>query len=65
MDFLLSVQLHFTINQLDLNQNFCLVITIRDPEKKANIYDEVTQQLNINNFWNSNIEISTDINISI
>ena len=51
--------------ELDLNQNFCLVITIRDPEKKANIYDEVTQQLNINNFWNSNIEISTDINISI
>lgn len=32
------------------SQEFCLIITIRDPEQKANIYDEVTQGLDTYNF---------------
>jgi len=43
------------------SQEFCLIITIRDPEQKANIYDEVTQGLDTYNFWHSNIKISSEI----
>ena len=43
------------------NQEFCLIITIRDPEKQANVYDEVTQGLDAYNFWHSNIKISSEV----
>lgn len=47
------------------SQDFCLIITIRDPERKANIYDEITQELDMHNFWHSNIKISNEIAISV
>lgn len=43
------------------NQEFCLIITIRDPEKESNVYDEVTQGLDAYNFWHSNIKISSEV----
>ncbi len=43
------------------SQEFCLIITIRDPEKQANVYDEVTQGLDAYNFWHSNIKISSEV----
>lgn len=43
------------------SQDFCLIITIRDPEKQANVYDEVTQGLDTYNFWHSNIRISSEV----
>ena len=42
-----------------------MVITIRDPEGKENVYDEVTQKLDEYNFWHSNIKLSTDVNIPL
>ena len=42
-------------------QEFCLIITIRDPEKQAHVYDEVTQGLDAYNFWHSNIKISSEV----
>ncbi len=47
------------------SQDFCLIITIRDPEHKARVYDDVTQELDANNFWHSNIRISGDVSVSI
>lgn len=47
------------------SQDFCLIITIRDPERKANVYDDVTQGLDAHNFWHSNIKISSDVSISV
>lgn len=47
------------------SQEFCLMITIRDPERKANIYDEVTQTLDEYNFWHSNIKISSEVSAYI
>lgn len=47
------------------SQDFCFIITIRDPERKANVYDEVTQGLDAYNFWHSNIKISTDVSVPI
>ena len=49
----------------DLNQEFCLIITIKDPENNINVYDKVTQRLNEFNFLHSNIKLATDIDISI
>ncbi len=47
------------------SQDICLVLTIRDPKRQVNVYDEVTQGLNAYNFWHSNIKISSDISIPI
>ena len=49
----------------DLNQEFCLMITIKDPTGKSNVYDKVAQKLDEYNFWHSNVKISTDVDISI
>lgn len=43
------------------SQEFCLIITIRDPEQQANVYDEVSQGLTAYNFWHSNIKISSEV----
>lgn len=44
-------------NRSDLSQEFCLVITIRDPFKKMFIYDEVSSLLKVNNFIHRNIRL--------
>lgn len=49
----------------DLNQEFCLIMTIKDSENNINVYDKVTQRLNEFNFLHSNIKLATDIDISI
>ncbi|MGL5853866.1 MAG: S8 family peptidase [Cetobacterium sp.] len=48
-----------------LSQEFCLIISIRDPKKEANIYDDVTQLLEHHNFWHNNIKLSNNISIDI
>lgn len=53
------------IEQIIPSQDFCLIITIRDPERKANIYDDLTQGLDANNFWHSNIRISSDVVVPV
>ncbi len=47
------------------SQDICLIVTIRDPEHKSNVYDEVTQGLDEFNFWHSNIKIAGDISVPI
>ncbi len=47
----------------ELSQEFCLIITLRDPEGHLNVYDGVTQKLNEYNFWHSNIKVNTNIAI--
>lgn len=46
-----------------LSQEFCLMLTIRDPLAKENVYDEVTKKLEEYNFWHSNIKINSDVSI--
>jgi len=36
-----------------------------DPERKALIYDDITQGLDAFNFWHSNIKIATDISVPL
>lgn len=48
-----------------LSQEICVIITIRDPNKKENVYDGVAQKLDEFNFWHTNIKITSDVDISV
>ncbi|WNF36605.1 S8 family peptidase [Bacillaceae bacterium IKA-2] len=52
-------------SRVGLSQDFCVILTIRDPQRKHNVYDEVTTLLDSNNFINRNIELNTDISIDL
>ncbi|MCI4058987.1 S8 family peptidase [Bacillus cereus] len=53
------------IERMSLFQEFCVIITIKDPTKKKYIYDEVTQLLESNNFIHRNIKVRQNIDISL
>lgn len=44
-----------------LEQDFCILLTIRDPEGKAPVYNEVTQQLNQMGFVYSNVQLKNEV----
>lgn len=48
-----------------LNQDFTLIITIKDSKRQHNIYDEVTQLLETRNFLHSNIKLREDVRIRL
>ena len=50
---------------IELSQEICVIITIKDPEKQCDVYNEVTRLLDINNFWHNNIKLNQSINIRI
>jgi hypothetical protein len=52
-------------DSMQLSQELCLILTIRDPFGKENVYDKVTQKLDEHNFWHSNIKVSSDISIPL
>ena len=53
------------LESFQLSQEFCLILTIRDPLQKEKVYDEVSQKLDEYNFWHSNNKVSTDVNIPL
>jgi len=46
-----------------LSQEYCLILTIRDPERTAPVYDEVTQQLTNRNFMHHDILVRNTIQV--
>ena len=44
-----------------LEQPFCLVITIRDPEREAPVYNEVIHQLDVNNFPHTPVRVRSQV----
>lgn len=52
-------------DDIQLSQDFCLVITIRHPDKSIPVYDEVTQKLDQHNFWHNNIELKTHVSLGV
>lgn len=46
-----------------LNQDFCLILTIKDPKNEKNVYDGVSNKLDEYNFWHNIISIRNDIRI--
>lgn len=45
----------------ELEQEFCILITIKDPEGKAPVYNEVTQQLQQKGFVYSNVRLKNEV----
>lgn len=52
------------INNYQLSQEYCLLLTIRDPNGTAPVYDEVAQQLDYKNFVHHNINIRNVLKIT-
>ncbi len=46
-----------------LSQEYCLLLTIRDPKGQAPVYNEVTQQLESKNFLHHNINIRNIVQV--
>lgn len=51
------------IEEFNLSQEFCLMITIKDPTGKKPVYDQVTQKLDEYNFWHNNIKLNSEVEI--
>lgn len=52
------------VEEISLQQRFCLILTIKDPNEQALVYDGVSQKLDEYHFWHSNIKLSSDVNVS-
>ena len=48
-----------------LEQDFCLIVTIRDPEKSADVYNEVAQFLDAHGFWHESVRINNDVRVRV
>lgn len=44
-----------------LEQDFCILLTVRDPSGKAPVYNEITQQLQEKNFVYSNVRLKNEV----
>lgn len=53
------------VSSSSLSQEFCLIITIRDGNGIAPVYNGVTQKLDQMNFWHNNIKVSGDVAIRV
>lgn len=47
-----------------LSQEYCMILTIRDPKHTAPVYDEVTQQLTEKNFIHYDVRVRNSIQIT-
>jgi hypothetical protein len=43
------------------SQEFCMIVTLKDPTGIKPVYDEVNQKLNTYNFWHNNIKLQTEV----
>ena len=44
-------------------QEFCLIVTIKDPTGTKPVYNEANQKLDEYNFWHNNIKLQTDVTV--
>ena len=51
------------LEESNLSQEFCLIITIKDPTGTKPVYDQINQKLNEYNFWHNTIKLNTDIEV--
>lgn len=49
----------------ELEQEYCVVISIHDPQGKAELYNEITQLLNKNNFLHESIQLTSQVRTMI
>lgn len=46
-----------------LSQEYCMILTIRDPKHRAPVYDEVSQQLTEKNFIHYDVRVRTRVQV--
>ena len=51
------------LQETSLSQEFCLIITIRDPSEIEAVYDQVSQKLTEHNFWHSNVKLHSEVRL--
>lgn len=44
-----------------LEQEFCLMVTVRDPEREADVYNEVAQFLDAHGFWHESVKVNNEV----
>ncbi len=49
----------------DLIQEFCLIITIKDPSGKQQVYEEMSNLLEQHNFWHQNIKLRNENRVQV
>ncbi|MGG1555639.1 S8 family peptidase [Paenibacillus ferrarius] len=59
------IEKYSIINRLELSQEYCVVITIRDPRRKTRVYDEVATLLQANQFLHRDVKLRTDVPVRI
>ncbi len=59
------IETNSVYNDIQLSQEYCLIITIKDPDKNVQVYNETIQAMDIRNFVHENINIRDKINIII
>lgn len=59
------VETDSAMKDYELSQEYCLMLTIKDPKGTAPVYDEVTQQLELKNFIHHNIKLHNSINLDV
>jgi Subtilase family len=52
-------------NDEKLSMDYCVIISIKDPRKETDVYTEVVQGLDYNNFYHRDINVTQDISITI
>ncbi len=53
------------VDGIVLSQEYCLIITIRDNKKMHNVYNSTTNLLNARGFVHNNINLKSDIRVSV
>jgi len=51
------------LHSTQLSQDFCLLITIKDPTETQNVYNETIQKLEANNFWHNSINLHSQVKV--
>ncbi|MEE9363136.1 MAG: hypothetical protein V3U92_11115 [Cellulophaga sp.] len=54
---------HLEKTQDNLSTDFCVIITIKDNKNNTKVYDNISAELQANNFIQNNIKIKTDIQL--
>ncbi len=52
-------------NYEQLSQEYCLIITIKDPTRQINVYDDVVRELDAHQFWHNSIKLRDEVSVQI
>lgn len=60
-----AAERHALLTQTSLSQEFCVLVTIRDPLHEAPVYNDVAAFLNAHGFWHQTVPISNEVRSSL